>query len=131
MFTHDALFGFGGKRTNFDGTDRGRRTPRSPVERGVEGGQLHDDEAGKLFLGVGIGAVLNGALAVLLADSRSRLGQMQRIAADINPRFDASSVVGAPCAHIRMALARHAGREGVLVLVDEESVLHGGVPLCR
>src|SRR5438128_2314863 len=91
------------------GDELEREGARRPVERRVERGQLLEDEPGGLLLGVGVGAVLNVALAVLQADRRAALGRSQRIAADVNAGVDERLVVGAPGAAKRFARRARPG----------------------
>src|SRR5207248_4547677 len=115
----DALLGLDRDWTDLDRAERGGRATRRPFERGVERRQLHDDEARKLFLRVGVGTVLDLTAAALRADRRSGLRKMKRIAADVAARGDHRPVVGAPGADVGIVVTVFPAREVFQRFVDQ------------
>src|ERR1700754_2273599 len=104
-------------RTRLDRAVADAGAPLRPGHCLFNAGNIDDEVAGKLFLGVRIGAVENVGLAVAYANAgcrRSRLEPHPGAAASLRERFIESSIVR-PEALVRLG-------EGRIVVMDDDYV---------
>jgi len=115
-------------RPDFYGAGRRRRAARRPLERRVQGWDIHDDEPAQLLLGLGERPVLNVPTAVLQLDGRGRRDVFQRRPVDISATGDEGLVVSPPGRDVGVGPGRLTRLEVLRCLIDQQDVFHRDLP---
>src|SRR2546427_12465852 len=122
-------------RPHLDAAPLRRRNPRRDLDRVVQILGVDEVEPAQLLLGLGVGAVGGGQLAVADARGRGRLHRLQPLRRDPVAVLLHGLREGAVLGHPRFLLLLGQALPLLLVVVDQAQVPHGslrvGVDRCR
>src|SRR6185437_14052847 len=120
----DAALGLGCQRTHLDRAHGGGGAARGPGDGLFQRRQLEVRHPGQLLLGVGIGAVLDVALATGDAHGGAGMRQLERIAAGMHTRRNHRLVENPPGSTVRFGIVVGARGERLRSLVNQHGEAH-------